>query len=115
MSQLDIFTHARASDPPGSRLAAAALDLNKRQAETLAAIWRMRLSKPTFTDSDVAEAMGEDRNIASRRRGDLVEHGYVEAVLRDGEQEMVTGRRGRPNGLWMLTELGYVRGAEVSA
>lgn len=113
--QLDLLTHARDTDPPGSHAAAAALNLTARCTEALAAIWNMRLSKPTFTDTDLAEAMNEDRNIAARRRGDLEERGLVEPVLLNGAQEMVQGKRGRPNGLWMLTEYGYVKGAELSA
>lgn len=112
--QLD-FSHYRATDGPTSRAAAQALDLNKRCEELLRAIYRMRVSKPTFTDGDLADFTGEDRGICARRRLDLQERGYVEAVLLNGEHEQRIGRRRRPEYVFMLTEFGYLRGAEVSA
>lgn len=112
--QEDLFSHSRASDPSTSRDAASQVDLNARCAFFLAAIYRMRLSKPTFTDTDIAEATGEERGICARRRKDLVNRGLVEPVWLNGEQETRMGSRGRLVEVWMLTELGYVRGAEVS-
>lgn len=112
-TQLDIFTHARASDPPTSRAAAQSLDLNARCRAALAAAFRLRLRQANFTDSELAAEVGDDRNIVARRRGDLVEQGLVEPAYCEFEQVTRLGPRGRHEQCWVLTELGYTRGAEV--
>lgn len=98
------MSHARRSDPLTSHLAAMGVDLNARCAEVLFVIWD-RLSSP-FSDGDIAAAMSEDRNIAARRRGDLTALGYIKPYMKDGEQQMKAGRRGRPEMLWLLTAKG---------
>lgn len=111
MTQLDL--HARAGDPVTSKQAAAAVNLNKRCAEVLAALSRYQLD--AFTDSDLAQLTSEDRNIVARRRKDLVDIGLVAPAFgADGTQDRVPGPRGRWELLWMLTDAGRRAAARLT-
>lgn len=103
IEQLDLY--ARQSDPVTSREAARLVDLNKRCAEVLTAARRFQQEcLSTFTDGELADFMGEDRNIVARRRKDLVERGKVEPVYASerGDQLQRLGRRGRFELVWMV-------------
>lgn len=113
-TQLDLLTHARETDPATSKAAAAALNIKESCRPVLAAAYRLRLRQANFTDSELAAAVGDDRNIVARRRCDLVTFGLVEPAYFGFEQITRMGPRGRFEQCWVLTELGYVRGAEAA-
>ena len=107
--QLDIWRHVRSTDPQTSRDAFLSVDLNKRCREVLVGILDGFGYAGTFTDGLLADFLSDDRNIVARRRKDLLDLGLVEPVYRDGQQERMTGRRGRDELVWMLTPSGADR------
>lgn len=123
---------SRMADPPTSADADRLVDRNERCRELLEAIVRNVRGRPEtdgvdgrwFTDGDLAEWVGEERNIVARRRGDLVDVGLVEGVRAicdepDCEcknrfiQRKKVGRRNRFEDLWRLTQDGARRGLEL--
>lgn len=108
--QPDLWAHVRRDDPQTSRDAFLSVDLNRRCRECLSALYRHQ-SLFSFTDSDLAHWVGTDRNIAARRRKDLLDLGLVEPVYHQGEQETVMGRRGRMELVWVLSD----RGRQIAA
>jgi hypothetical protein len=106
MSAQQLDLNYRSSDPPTSRAAGEAVDLNARCREVLEAARQFTLIvDSTFTDGELAAFIGEDRNIVARRRLDLLERRLVEPVYADerGVQAQRAGRRGRMELVWRVT------------
>lgn len=105
-TQLDIFTHVRATDPSTSRRAAESVNVSKSCRRLLAALHANRMT--TFTDGELAALVIDDRSIVARRRKDMEEAGLVEGVIASehGEQLERLGLRGRFELVWCLTPEG---------
>lgn len=94
----------RNTDPATSREAAKKAEL--RASEGRLAVLRHLMERP-YTDFQLGDLVGRPQSSAGKRRGELRDHGYVEAAL-DGDGEQVT--RLSPNGgksmVWQITTAG---------
>lgn len=99
--------NARLSDPWTSAKAAAYKSSAKLRRTCRIGV--DQFARAHFHDQQLAEAVGDDRNIVARERLSLVELGFVERAM-DGDHQLSTrGPRGRDVLLWQFTE-GAVEG-----
>jgi hypothetical protein len=124
---------ARLSDPLTSADADRLVDRNERCRELLVAIAKNVVGRAAvdgvdgryFTDGDLAEWVGEERNIVARRRCDLADVGLVEAVRATCNDEACDchtkfipkkrlGRRNRFEELHRLTAEGAARALRLT-
>lgn len=99
MSQLDIFSLARPSDPETSFAAARLTDRQGGMRRVLTFL--AAHSERAFTDHQIAEYVGMDKGSAAVRRKDLRNLGYVEFADEFGVTP--TGAKAR---MWRVTPAG---------